>query len=131
MTDTTFDFHDGNGPVAAHRHRNPDGTLGGWVADTAQVYGTARVYGTALVSGNAQVYGTAQHLLIGPIGSRSAYLTWTRGDNCIATGCFRGSVDEFRASVIATHGDNRHARVYLAALDFIAATKAAWESESS
>ena len=36
MSDTnTFDFQDGNGPVPAHRHINPDGTTGGWVADTA------------------------------------------------------------------------------------------------
>lgn len=26
------DFNDGNGPVPAHRHKNPDGTEGGWVA---------------------------------------------------------------------------------------------------
>src|SRR5690349_19202149 len=28
-----FDF--GDGPVRAERHRNPDGSLGGWVAQTA------------------------------------------------------------------------------------------------
>ena len=68
MTETTFDFHDGNGPVKAHKHTNG----GGWVADTAQVsgnaqvsgdarvYGNAQVYGNAWVSGDAQVYGDAQ-----------------------------------------------------------------------
>jgi len=40
----TFDFQDGNGPVPAHRHVNPDGSEGGWVAETAQVYGNAQVY---------------------------------------------------------------------------------------
>ena len=73
---TTFDF--GNGPVPAHRHKNPDGTEGGWVADTAtvelttyvgadakvsgyaQVNGNARVYGDAQVYGDARVYGDAQ-----------------------------------------------------------------------
>ncbi len=54
---TKFDF--GNGPVPAHRHKNPDGTEGGWVADTALVCGNAQVYGDAQVSGNAQVYGNA------------------------------------------------------------------------
>ena len=34
----TYDF--GNGPVAAHKH--PNG--GGWVADSAKVYGNAVVY---------------------------------------------------------------------------------------
>lgn len=32
---TTFDFEDGRGPVPAHRHRNPDGSVGGWVSDEA------------------------------------------------------------------------------------------------
>ena len=122
MTATTFDFGDGCGPVAAHRHVNPNGEPGGWVADTA------RVYGNAWVCGDARVYGDVQHLLIGPIGSRAAYLTWTRSDDCIATGCFRGTVAEFRAAVVDTHGDSPHGRVYLAALDFIAATKAAWDA---
>ena len=59
---TTFDFDDGNGPVAAHQH--PNG--GGWVADTAKVADTsyvgpdAWVYGNAEVSGTARVYGDAQ-----------------------------------------------------------------------
>lgn len=35
----TFDF--GDGPVAAHRHINPDGYEGGWIADTARVFGNA------------------------------------------------------------------------------------------
>ena len=63
---TTFDFQDGHGPVPAHRHKNADGTEGGWVANTARVsgnalvYGNARVSGDALVSGNALVYGNAR-----------------------------------------------------------------------
>jgi hypothetical protein len=62
-TATTFDF--GDGPVLAHRHVNPDGSLGGWVADTATVEPTAyvgpdaRVYGTARVFENAWVGGDA------------------------------------------------------------------------
>jgi hypothetical protein len=72
---STFNFGDGYGPVPAKRHINPDGTEGGWVANTAtvaatayvgpdaQVYGNARVFdnarvfGKARVSGNAWVYG--------------------------------------------------------------------------
>ena len=64
---TTFNF--GSGEVPAHRHINPDGSIGGWVAETAtvaptayiginaQVSGTARVYGDAQVFGTARVYG--------------------------------------------------------------------------
>lgn len=46
MSEILFDFNDGNGPVPAHKHSKG----GGWVADTALVYGDARVYGKALVS---------------------------------------------------------------------------------
>ena len=66
MSETTFDFIDGKGHVPAHRHTNPDGSTGGWVADSAQVYGDARVfgdarvYGDARVSGNARVFGDAR-----------------------------------------------------------------------
>ncbi len=68
---TTFDFGDGGGPVPAHRHKNPDGTKGGWVADTAtvepsafvregaMVYGHAMVRGCAFIGDQARVYGCA------------------------------------------------------------------------
>ena len=53
MSETTYDFNDGNGPVPAHRHSNG----GGWVADTATVADTAYLGPTAHVYGNARVYG--------------------------------------------------------------------------
>lgn len=37
---TTFDF--GEGPVPAKRHTNPDGSIGGWIAKTAQVSSAAK-----------------------------------------------------------------------------------------
>lgn len=58
--------------VEAHRHQNPDGSKGGWVADTANVadtayvepeatvYGQAKVDGTARISDNAAVFGSAR-----------------------------------------------------------------------
>lgn len=63
---STFDFEDGKGPVPAHRHVNPDGSEGGWVADTAAVEPTAyvghdaRVYSSAWVGGEARVDGKAK-----------------------------------------------------------------------
>ena len=118
---TTFDF--GSGPVPAHRH--PNG--GGWVADTARVDDSAyigpaaQVFGNAQVSGGAKLAKSSDYLLIGPIGSRAAFMTWTRSDNCIATGCFRGTIKEFLAAVRETHGDNEHAQAYRAAVEFIRA----------
>lgn len=70
MSDATFDFQDGNGPVPAHQH--PNG--GGWVAETARVdasayvgpnawvYGDARVYGNARVFDNARVFGDVKEM---------------------------------------------------------------------
>lgn len=69
---TMHDFGDGNGPVPAHQHWNPDGSLGGWVADTAfvgkkafvgpeaQVFGSADVVGRARIEDRAQVYDEAK-----------------------------------------------------------------------
>jgi len=66
----TFDF--GYGPVAAARHRNPDGSTGGWVALTAHadpetfvaeaatVFDNARVFGESHVLGRARVFGYAR-----------------------------------------------------------------------
>ncbi|MEI6746754.1 MAG: hypothetical protein WCL34_12400, partial [Methylococcaceae bacterium] len=67
-----FDFGDGKGAVPAHRHINPDSSLGGWVADTASVdssvyvgenvvvYGLARVFEESKLSDNVRVFGKAQ-----------------------------------------------------------------------
>ena len=79
-TQLMFDFEDGNGPVPAHHHKNPDGSVSdnAWVSDTARVSGNAwvsdnawifgntrifdnaRIYGYARVSDTAWVYGTAR-----------------------------------------------------------------------
>ena len=84
MTET-HDF--GDGPVPSHRHQNPDGTLGGWVADTAAVgrdatvgryatvgpYATVDQYATvgrrAIVGRGARVGPDAtvgRHAIVGP-----------------------------------------------------------------
>ena len=92
-----------------------------WVSGNARVYGDAWVYGSAQVTGNAKLAKSSDYLLIGPIGSRADFMTWTRSDNCIATGCFRGTVKEFLLAVRETHGDNEHAQAYRAAVEFIRA----------
>jgi hypothetical protein len=65
------DFRDGKGSVAAHNHKNADGTYGGIVADTAfvcpatrvgigsQVGGTARVT-NSILKNNASVTGNVE-----------------------------------------------------------------------
>ena len=72
IKENTFDFGDGNGSVPAHRHKNPDGTTGGFIAETAYVaptayvgkdacvYGLAGVYDSAVVMNRACVFGQAK-----------------------------------------------------------------------
>lgn len=63
---SVHDFNDGKGPVPAHQHLNPDGSLGGWVAETAYVAPTcfvgpdAQVYDHAVVYDHANVFGIAR-----------------------------------------------------------------------
>jgi uncharacterized protein YjbI with pentapeptide repeats len=59
-------------------------------------------------------------LLIGPIGSRSAYTQIYRTDNgvYVQCGCFFGTVDEFASKVKETHGDNKYANQYRKVIDF-------------
>ena len=88
--------------------------------DDACVSGNARVYGNARVSGDACVSGDAHYFQIGPAGSRNDYTTFMRdkqGIIYVSCGCFYGTINEFREKVKRTHGDNKHAKVYLAAAD--------------
>lgn len=81
---TTFDFGDGNGNVPAHRHINPDGSIGGWVAETVtiettvyigknaaifgyvtvrdkvRIYDEARVFDRAFICNEAKIYGESR-----------------------------------------------------------------------
>ena len=63
---TTHNF--GYGDVPAHRHKNPDDSLGGWVADTSLIAGDVTVPGSASVGSRASVgdgasvgYGASPH----------------------------------------------------------------------
>jgi hypothetical protein len=53
--ENVFDFGHGHGPIPARRHKNPDETLGGWVANTAWVHPSSRVGKFAMVYGNAKI----------------------------------------------------------------------------
>ena len=99
------------------------GELGGWIEKesnlehdgNAWVSGNARVYGNAWVYGDAEVSKQNHLVQIGAIGSRDAVTTFFRTKTHeikVACGCFYGTVSEFLAKVEATHGDNKHGRVY-------------------
>ena len=97
-----------------------------WVGDNAEVGGNAMVSGNAVVIGSARVYGNAcvsksDHIIvIGPIGSRNDYTTFFRSkdnDIIVKCGCFNGNISEFLKKVNETHGDNKYAVEYRAAIE--------------
>ena len=69
---TEYLLNFGDGPVPGRIHTNPDGSVGGLVADTAEaedsvviekdakVFGNARVFGASRIEGTARVYGNTR-----------------------------------------------------------------------
>ena len=99
------------------------GDVGGWIEnennlsheDDAWIRDDAELYG------NAKVCAASHVLVIGAIGSRDDFTTFYRdkdGGITVNCGCFNGKIDKFIEQVRRTHGDNRHALVYLAAAEF-------------
>ena len=106
--------------VPAHRHRNPDGTEGGWVADTATVAAKAHIGRYARVQGGTIWGGTieggtidggtivvhSRHITTaGPMGSEGSIVTLahTADGHQVHAGCWTGTLDEMVANV--TSGD--------------------------
>jgi len=104
-------------------------TLGKILKDHASWYsdrGGERAYlSDANLSGaylsDANLSWAKNILSIGPGGSREDMLYAVKNADCIMikAGCFWGTIDEFRAAVTKTHGDNKHARYYEAACNLI------------
>ena len=76
----------------------------------------------------ANLIGARSILMLGPLGSRSDYLTayTTDAGVYVRAGCFFGSLADFRAAVADTHGDSIHGREYAAAIVMIEAHVAIW-----
>ena len=91
-----------------------------WVCGNAKVWGNAKVRGNAEVWGDAEVFSVSHVMVIGAIGSRSDFTTFYRGKDkqiMVKCGCFNGNIDEFINKVQKTHGDNKYALVYRAAVE--------------
>ena len=117
-----------NAEVGGNAMVSGNARVGGdvWVGDNAEVGGNAKVSGNAVVIGSARVYGNAcvsksDHIIvIGPIGSRNDYTTFFRSkdnDIIVKCGCFNGNISEFLKKVNETHGDNKYAVEYRAAIE--------------
>lgn len=104
------------------------GDLGGFIEKEsnldhrgdAWVAGDAWVGGNARVAGDARINKTNDYIVIGPIGSRSGYTTFYKDKNnniSVTCGCFIGAIDKFLDAVNETHGNNKHAKIYKAAVE--------------
>ena len=86
----------------------------------AEVWGNAKVWGNAEVCGDAEVFLASHVLVMGSVGSRNDFTTFFRDkDNEITVkcGCFLGKIDKFLEKVTQTHGNNKYALVYRAAVE--------------
>ena len=83
-----------------------------WVFDNAWVCGDAQVYGNAVVRGDALIESTADYLTVGPALSAlsSGRFVTAHKDAVIGvrvnTGCFTGTLQEFRDAIERTHANN-------------------------
>ena len=90
------------------------------VCGDAKVCGDAEVCGDANVCGDAEVFLASHVLVMGSVGSRNDFTTFFRDkDNEITVkcGCFLGKIDKFLEKVTQTHGNNKYALVYRAAVE--------------
>ena len=90
-------------------------------ADLRGAYLRSAYLGGADLRGAGKLIGDRPIIQISPIGSRSDYLTAYITDNGIflKTGCFFGTIENFKTALQNTHGDNTHAEEYTAALALI------------
>ena len=69
----------------------------------------------------ANLRGANNIIAIGPIGSRDDFIFAVKHEKSIMvkTGCFWGTLAEFKTKVKDTHNDNEYAQAYAAAIVFI------------
>ena len=95
----------------------------------ADLYGAdlrgADLYGANLRGANLSEWGKLNSntdiFIAGPLGSRNAYTTFFHTDKgvFVQCGCFGGTLAEFVDKVKETHKDSKHARNYLAMVEFV------------
>ena len=81
----------------------------------------AYLSGAILKDGSKVDAGPRPFFYFGLLGSNERELIAFRTDKGvrIQTGCFFGTVDEFKAAVIKKHGENEHGQEYMAALAMV------------
>jgi len=102
------------------------------VFDYARVYNDAQVFGSAMVYDDARVFSSAciysgniqsttDYMLIGPIGSRDGFTTFFKDKDkiMVSCGCFEGTIKEFKQKVKETHQNDKYAKQYLDAANYV------------
>lgn len=92
------------------------------ISDNAYVTGgdgKTIVCGSAKILRNSRIEKTTDYVCIGPIGSRDAFVTFSKTELgiCAATGCFSGAIDLFEQEVRRVHEDTEHEINYLKAIE--------------
>jgi hypothetical protein len=76
--------------------------------------------GGADLGGAGKINSVDDILIVGPLGSRSAYTQIYRTNQgvYVKCGCFFGTIDEFAEKVKKTHAGNMYERDYIALIDY-------------
>ncbi len=94
------------------------GDEGGYVEKESNI----DTFGDAWVFGDARVFGDASILFFSKVGSSLGTLTAFRNKDegiTVTRGCFIGTLEEFRAKVVKTHGGTLHEKGYLELANYI------------
>lgn len=108
----------GNASVYSNAHVHGDAEVSG----EAKVHGNVHVYSTTELFGNAFVHTNADYAIVHGFGSHYRDTTFFRcidGLVRVKCGCFRGTLEEFKAKVVETHKDSKIAKEYLMIADLM------------
>lgn len=132
--------------VYENAHILEDAQIYGWsrvyghanILGNARIYGNASVYGYSIIFKNAQICGntevfgnakiydgilknTRSYICLGPVGSRSDYVTFFQVNDkiMVACGCFNDSIFKFNIAVHNTHYLSQYEKDYHAVISFV------------
>lgn len=94
-----------------------------FISNYAEICGTAEICGYARIERHTIINKCSDFFVAGPIGSRDDYTTFYRNTDGIimaSTGCFGGTLDEFKNAVKEKHKSNKRRRNnYLQAIKYV------------
>jgi hypothetical protein len=106
--------------IIALHEKYCNGNTDGKRADLTGTYLTGAYLTGAYLTG-ANLTGANDIVAIGPIGSRGDFIFSVKHEKSIMvkTGCFWGTLAEFKSAVKKTHNENEYSQSYAAAIVFI------------